>query len=183
MRTKPVTRDEIRLERYVPRILTAPTDAMQPGACGYYRYPIPKLWAPLLRSLQRTENREHPKLVERWLAAGLPVSKREPRKVAAPQCAYWPVTCQRCDRQFFYALHHKGKWCSDVCAEAAEKERRSASNAKMIKARSVERFEARSGRRCACCGALMEVGRSTKKFCSTHCRVKAARKKGDSHAT
>ena len=48
MRTKPVRREEVRFDE--ERITTLPADSLRQGQ--FDREPIPKLWAPLLRSLK-----------------------------------------------------------------------------------------------------------------------------------
>jgi hypothetical protein len=141
MRTKPVTRDEVRFNGR--RITTLPADSVR----GKFAGPaIGRLWAPLLRSL----NRQRPK--------GTPPIELPHTGVGGA------VSCLHCKRKFFH-VRTASLYCSDLCAR---RER--------LQAIAWKRAEARAGRKCAHCGDLLDSRRSTMRFCSARCRVAAHRR-------
>ena len=84
MRTKPVRREEVRFDE--ERITTLPADSLRQGQ--FDREPIPKLWAPLLRSL---------KAKQPW-----PYSRGK-RK------------CRHCGCKFYRVPGGQSRYCCDQC--------------------------------------------------------------------
>jgi len=172
MRRKPVTRSEIRFNGSF--IATLPVDAVREEDRGYIA-PIHKLFAPLLRSLNRASKRDYDERAQAFEAIGLaqrgawePISLPDRYIYRMPRlCA-----CQRCGREF-YRVTTSGHYCSDDCAEASQGEQRASRNAEMVRTRSKERAAARAGRRCANpdCNKRLKAQRSSMKFCSIRCRV------------
>jgi endogenous inhibitor of DNA gyrase (YacG/DUF329 family) len=76
--------------------------------------------------------------------------------------------CRQCGRKFWRNYRSSGFYCSDRCAAIARR-------AKYAAAQGAARAAARRGRRCEGCGEPIEAARSTKRFCSTRCRVAAHR--------
>ena len=167
MRHKPVSRDEVRFNGR--DITTLPTDSVRAGKYGLEA--IPRLWAPLLRSLKRAQAAQN----KRWAEQGIPVGKPNPPRAPEPHWHAVVYRCQQCRRKFYRAPHASGRWCSDVCATKAEKQRRAVGIAAVVKARSKERAEARAGRKCETCGEPIKAKRSTMRYCSVRCRVAAHR--------
>jgi hypothetical protein len=140
MRTKPIQRDEVRF-RHRRGITTLPIDSVRKGQHGLE--PIPKLWAPLLRTLSAEK--------------GAPVE--------APQL-YWNgsvCTCRHCGGEF-YRARWSSTYCSDKCAAAGH-------SAAVVKARSERRANERANRTCETCGEIITAKHSTMRFCSVRCRV------------
>jgi hypothetical protein len=184
MRTKPIRRDEVRFNGYC--ITTMPANSVRKRRDSIILVePIPKLWVPLLRSLNRVARRE-------WAAAraapdrfpaltallGPQPKKRKRQPITVPLPAHWGIyggvqTCRHCGREF-YRTHSSGHtYCSDKCAAAAH----SVFVAKHVKARSEERAAERAkwNDTCETCGKPIKARRSTMKFCSIRCRVAAHR--------
>jgi hypothetical protein len=160
MRHKPVTRDEVY---FTGRIITLPVDSVRRDKWGGIE-PIPKLWAAVVRSINSAEAKLH----ERLGFDG------PPSPVAAPS----PVVlcrCRKCKRKFYRAANSNPHYCSNVCADAAERARRDKINAARVKARSKIRAAARANRKCKTCGKPIKAKRSTMHFCSVRCRVAAHR--------
>jgi hypothetical protein len=141
-RTKPVTRDEIRVGYNVE---TLPASSVRKSADGGLE-PIPKLWGPVLREL----NLAGQKLREEWASRGIPTSPHRSIEVPPP-LTYWGKSfCRVCGRAFYKAdkgYRQNGGvalYCSDKCVAAAH----AAAMAPIVKARSEARAKARAGRRC-----------------------------------
>lgn len=150
---------------------------------------VPGLWQPLIDELTATvvEARH-----QRYLA--LHQSKPEwfgPPKRAEPMepPTFWldrsrVYVCDWCQRPYLSRerRQHVIRLCSDQCEKnrinAAAQHRQElclpdyrAVNAK----RTARRADARAGRTCAHCGVPFEAARSTRRFCSDICRVRASR--------
>jgi hypothetical protein len=80
----------------------------------------------------------------------------------------------RCQCGAFFVGQRSRQWrrlkCDD-CAKTAEAMRRR----RALDRRSEKRGEARQGKRCEQCGKPIEAKRSTRRFCSGLCRVRAHR--------
>jgi hypothetical protein len=171
-RTKPIQRDEIRFGgRY---ITTAPAGTMRKDRHGGVKPTNPKLWAPLLRSLDQQER----EMWEGWVKRGLSSADDPPKPVTAPQ---WREAvrcyCRQCLRWFYRERGYNcGEYiyCSDKCVAAA----RRVAMAPVVKARSQARAAARANRKCAACGKPIKAKRSTMRFCSIRCRVASHRNTG-----
>jgi hypothetical protein len=162
MRRKPVSRDEVRFNGW--RITTMPVDSVsEPKQRWGQRSRSPPLWAPLLRALNR--------------------KRRGPESIQAPRPYHDSAfSCRVCDRQFYQvyggsgSFHGgSGRYCSDLCAAAARTRGRATWAAKMVAARSAARAAARADRRCRHCGEPIAAQRSTRFYCSDHCRITAHR--------
>ena len=166
MRTKPIQRDEIRFDGL--RITTVPINSVREGRRGDLN-PIPKLWAPLLHSLDQAEK----KLWEGWVQRGLASADTPPKPIKAPHpdLSSGKLRCRYCGVKFYRTDRSAYTYCSDKCAGAAH-------SAAMVKARSQARAAARAGRKCETCGKPIKAQRSTMRFCSVRCRV-AAHRNGD----
>jgi hypothetical protein len=102
------------------------------------------------------------------------VSMRSEPKVAMRTAAHrlsqpdW--RCTRCgepiDVKFYYS--RVGIYCSYDCATSGRRDR-------YARTQGAARAMARSGRCCERCGAPIDARRSTKRYCSTRCRVAAFR--------
>lgn len=152
LRSDTVRRDEVRL--YRPTFTNARWRVTMP--LGTYRVDHgnfvaePTLWQPLMDELA-AENRPLP-LLE------IPSYGREYR-------------CHQCGTRFL-APDLPGtmaRVCSAKCLEERGIKGQQASNA----ARTKQRAEARTGRTCEHCGEAIEAARSTRRFCSDLCRVRA----------
>jgi hypothetical protein len=177
MRRKPVTRSEIRYDG--KRVTTLPIDAVRKDKWGDAE-PLRKLWAPLLRSLNRESKRTDELFAKdrREHVPALKVLPWEPIRCPQPYCALLgPHTCQQCRRKFYRVIMSSDRFCCDDCAEARGRERRATRNAAMVEARSQERVAARADRRCANpdCNKPLPAQRSTMKYCTVRCRVAAHR--------
>jgi hypothetical protein len=174
MRTKPIQRDEIRLDGL--RIIALPINSVRRGKNGLE--PIKKLWAPLLRSI----NAEEKKQWEDWVRRGISSREKfEPIRVLLSDVRHSPLSghvryyhaekskCQQCEREF-YCLNG-GYYCSDKCVAEAHK----AAMVPITKARAKARAAARADRKCEGCGKPINAKRSTMRFCSVRCRVAAHR--------
>jgi hypothetical protein len=162
MRTKPIQRDEIRFGYRPPGITTAPASSMRKDRDRLLRPVNPKLWAPLLQSL----NKELRKSWKIGVKYGLDNPNDPPQPVTAPNWRWYDQRCCRhCDRKF-YRRSDSGNfiYCSDKCAGAAR-------STNFAKARSRRRATARADRKCEICGEPIKAQRSTMRFCSVRCRV------------
>lgn len=179
MRRRPVTRSEIRFDG--EQITAFPADAVREDGFGEL-VPIQKLFAPLLRSLDRSSKYAYEQVAQSrksfpFLAARA-MKPWEPIQCPWPHRRYGrgPHTCRRCGRAFYHSVagrYLNGTFCSDACAEASWCERRAMRNAAAIEARSEARAIRLAGRRCAYCDRPLMAQRSTKKFCDARCRFGA----------
>jgi hypothetical protein len=179
MRRKPISRDEVRFNG--KRITTMPLDSVRKNPKHYWRGPEPiaELWAPLLRSLNRTRNREWNSRTasrEEQVALGIRGHKK-PSPIHAPSPPRYadPCKCEQCSRKFWRTRLGSRRWCSDVCAEEAARIKRNAGNADRVREKSEARAAARADRQCQTCGEPITAKRSTMRFCSVRCRVAAHR--------
>jgi len=197
MRRKPVTRSEIRFDG--SRIATLPVDAVRVDVpdkdlpWNEYVVPIPRLWVPLLRALNRIGKHRHEEreqananmsIEDRALHANLrintkptpwePIRLRERYFVAQFRGGVTIGSCKHCGREF-YRLYTNNRYCSDDCAKASWRVGRAGGVAAASQARSEARAAARADRRCAHCNEPITAQRSTGKFCSVRCRVAAHR--------
>jgi hypothetical protein len=183
MRTKPVTREEVRVEgAWLShfRIITLPRNTVREDTLEA----IPELWGPLLQELNRAaaEWSESPKgLAGRrvWLELeGSDVLK--PVTMPKPARHLGCPACRRCGRRFYRVAttkHALGSiYCSDRCQRLANAPARKMRQAVYVEMRSLKREKARN-RKCAHCGEPIEAQRLTMRFCSTKCRVAAHRKR------
>jgi endogenous inhibitor of DNA gyrase (YacG/DUF329 family) len=163
MRNKPIRRDEIRFNGY--DITTLPADSVRKGKRGNYET-VRRLWTPLLRSLNRAEGKKTEEWNAKYAAKLGPLGK--PKPIACPRPEY-KRECWHCNRKFFRSSRiGKSRFCSDRCASLVR-------SAKHSRAKSAERALARAGRTCENCGAPLQAQRSTRRFCSSYCRVTAHR--------
>ncbi len=143
MRKTPVTRDEVRLNQ--SEITTLPADAVCEGENGFGLRPIAKLWAPLLRSLNRAQKRRWDANAAIREAAGrFGIRHKPPEPITAPwpRPLSWPRACWQCDKEF-YLTRRGSRWCSDRCAAEARRLKKAASNAVRVKEQSAARATAR----------------------------------------
>jgi predicted nucleic acid-binding Zn ribbon protein len=130
----------------------------------------PKLWVPLLRSLNIEEKKRWDDWERRGLTCFEPVTRPEPYGE--------PDRCRQCGRRFYPARRYTGRlYCSDKCAGEVAKAKRASLNAVIVRERSLARAKARAGRKCIACGKPIKAKRSTKRFCSSDCRVAVHRGK------
>ena len=161
MRTRPITRDEVRVDHYEVRTLPGDSFHRDTGQ------PVARLWQPLLDSLRQQEHE--------WWESGPATNPElwgefgESRvRVVSPDRQ---ATCRQCGRRFYYHYRYRSKWCSDTCARKARAPRTVAA----AKARSQARAKVRAGRRCKTCSKPMKAQRATRQYCSVRCRVTAFR--------
>ena len=185
MRKKPITRDEVRVEGgdMYPRIVTLPVGAVR--IRGSDLETIPRLWAPLVRELNRmaTEWAESPDGVKfsQWCAENGSVG---PQLAATPVPTSVSGRCRHCGRRFYRARDgdrpswqlRTGLYCSDRCQRAATEPARKRRRAAFITARAEKRAAAREDLECQRCGKPLKAQRSTARFCSVRCRVAAHRR-------
>lgn len=180
MRQQPISRDEVRFNGN--RITTLPLDSVTKGDEWWSRRePISGLWAPLLRSLNRKRLslwKANADFREQAAKAGVRVSTKPPEPISAPYPYGFPCTCRHCGREFYRVLRSIGRYCCDPCAAAARAASRSAAAGRVVTERSAARAQARAGRACEQCGASLSAERSTRRFCTTRCRVTAHRQRG-----
>jgi hypothetical protein len=176
LRTEPVRREEVLINSH-GELLTMPLGTFEvvkaPGrgvwAGKLYDYAIgePVLWAALLDELQRGYDRQPGFLIF-------------PELVEIQQC--WE--CKHRFLRIFGNHDRRSKvvLCSNECSRrwrnwrAARRRFRHPPDYQLVNAaRRTRRAEARAGRVCAHCGVTMEAARSTKRFCSDICRVRASR--------
>jgi hypothetical protein len=175
MRCTPVRRDEIRFNG--SRITTLPLDSLRADKWGRLDS-IPRLWAPLVRSLNRAQKRDwDSRAAVREAASGAGISGfKPPRPIIIPQPYQAGLcTCQQCGAEFYRAWRGSRRYCSDNCAHEADRIHRAQHNADMVRERSEARAAARSGQTCIVCGEPLEAARSTKRTCSDRCRTAAHR--------
>jgi hypothetical protein len=182
MRTEPVRREEVRIDGYA--IATLPADACRRCPHLYwwetYYEAIPELFAPLVEELRQAQQAAlaglDPAVAARWAAinAGLRdlgIGRMSPSR--APRMpdpmGRFPRHCRHCGRAFFNGRRIHGRCCSDACVAARTRRLKIARVAKL-------RQRARQGRTCEHCGAPIAAARSTRRFCSDICRVRAHRK-------
>jgi hypothetical protein len=114
--------------------------------------------------------------IERWL----------PPAPELPEVAARQYICQHCGRGYVGIQPGQGGHRICVCSNRCERERRIAQQRQWREkhlpeyrlvnaARTARRAEARSGRVCEYCKAPIEAARSTRRFCSDVCRVRAHR--------
>jgi hypothetical protein len=178
MRRNPVRRDEISFNG--SRITTLPPDSLRADKWGRLDS-IPRLWVPLVRSLNRTQKRDwdsRAAMRETASRAGIR-GFQPPRSITIPQpyqAGLGPCTCEQCGREFYRAKHGSRRYCSDDCAAAAGRAHRAQHNTEMVRERSEARTAARSGQTCIICGEPLEAARSTRRTCSDRCRTAAHRR-------
>jgi hypothetical protein len=178
MRRTPVMRSEVRFDG--KEITTLPADAVTEDSLGWL-VPIQKLFAPLLRSLDRSTSYEYEQAIQSRKdvpsQAGVGMKPWEPIRCPWPYDRHGgPHACRRCGRGFYRSIAGRylpTAFCSDACAEATREEVRAFHNAATKKARSEATAAARAGRRCAYCDKPLTAQRSTKKYCDAHCRFQA----------
>lgn len=198
LRSDPVRRDEVRLIGRYSRIdeehyyeLTLPVGTFRlEGRNGYSEYVgDPLLWRPVLDQLAAEAEANYQaelRSFARLLTAAaerrpelLPLVKTMPpvrRQVPRPEISVFGAReyqCARCGKRFLCRLlpHRQPRLCSNKC----EQERRAEISEGFNAQRGQRRAKARAGRTCAHCGIPFEAARSTRRFCSDICRVKAHR--------
>lgn len=179
MRRKPVSRDEVRFNG--SRITTLPVNAVREDRWGDLE-PIRKLWAPLLRSINRARKRQWDRnaaMREQAVMAGVWgfSQHQRPQPITAPfPCRFeGACKCQQCGGKFYRTRFGSYRYCSDRCADLARRETRKATNAARVKERSAARAAVRADRKCVTCSEPITAQRSTMRFCSVRCRVAAHR--------
>jgi hypothetical protein len=182
MRTKPIRRDEVRFDG--SRITTLPRNSVRLDKWGDPQ-PIRKLWAPLLRALDRAQRVAFAKRVAEWdspaavanrdasMQAGIGAwafKRPEPPPSITTPRPLWgdPHTCCQCRKEFYRVQRSGRTCCSDKCAQAAH-------TAAVVQRRSAARAAKRADLECAVCGKRLQARRSTMRFCSVRCRVAAHR--------
>jgi hypothetical protein len=178
MRTKPVTRNEVRIsvERFWEAV---PANAFRKDKeRGWGMEAIPELWEPLLKELERINDAYHESEgFKRLQALGLYGPAEDYPSATLPEAHSWRLkSCSRCRRKFYRVGRHAGNFCSDHCATEAAKPALKRKIARQTAARSKKREAARAGRSCSTCGTPMTAQRATKRYCSERCRVAAYRK-------
>jgi hypothetical protein len=171
---RPVSRDEIRFNG--ARITTLPVDSVKVPRRGY-PHAIERLWQPLLDALNREQQ-------ERWAAdqelrkklagSGWRGGVKRPNPIRCPHPSWTPLPCEHCGREFYRVLRI-GRFCCDRCAQAAH-------SAATARAKSEARAAARAGRTCVVCGEPIEGQRSTRRYHSDACRVRAYRERKEAKA-
>jgi hypothetical protein len=178
-RTKPVTRDEIRFDGQ--NILTLPVNATRrlkkrkSWWSEERREPIRRLWAPLLRSLNRAQKRDWENGAaerEEYARTVKPSYGWKPPEPPEPIDYPWPDgrshRCCHCGGKFFRVYRSGSMYCSDRCARAVRSARES-------RQKSEQRARERADRVCEVCREPFEAQRSTARYCSTRCRVRGHR--------
>jgi hypothetical protein len=181
-RQKPITRAEVRIEKKhgpVPRfaILTLPKRGVVAGRYSYDA--VESLWMPLVRELKAEYDAYLAS--KEWHQTDDFTRKYyghygTPRAPAIPSPWNEPCECRVCGQTFFQAhvtwrSKRQGSFCSDTCMDKWRRMKR----VEQRKQDSARRAEARTNRTCEVCGEPIEAARSTKRFCSTKCRVAAHR--------
>ena len=173
LRREPVRRDEVRIYcRLGVLRITMPVGTYLLEERGEYRSQNfvgdPALWRPLMDELA-TQYAAHDESCRRF---GLPV--RSPTALPKPEI-FWGVeyACGQCGAQF--VAHKFAGNRVPICSDRCARERRVAQQRQWHEAAPQyrQRAEARAGRTCEQCGAAIEAARSTKRFCSDRCRIRA----------
>lgn len=173
MRRKPITRDEIRIADNFGggSVMTLPADSVRLHVDFPHIRAIPRLWAPLLKEMQQREDdaiawtrRMHP---------GMKIRAR--REYRTPNVWFEAVeqSCSHCGAAFFNAGRYRSRFCSDRCLKSDKAKANS-------KTRSEARAADRADLRCRTCKEPLEAARSTARYCSVRCRVKAHRRQANS---
>lgn len=169
MRQKPITRDEVRISGY--SILTMP----ERGVAGHRA--VDRLWQPLVRELGA--ERDAYLASDEWQGqrivpwTGMPRRLPEPPHVPLPHER--PSECRVCRKTFFQAHGRYSKPRASFCTDACIAQWRRVKRADQRRQDSARRAAARADRVCAVCGEAIEAARSTRRYCSTKCRVAAHR--------
>jgi hypothetical protein len=186
MRKRPISRDEIRRGRR-GNIITLPLDSVREDDFGQLQ-PVAKLWTPLLRVLNREQEKRwqdqadqrHALLAtdaeqRRVVQAFTGIRLEKPPPIAMPELRPWAraTMCRRCGCGFYRSRWENASYCSDRCADAA----RAVGVAAAVTARSQARAAARADRQCEVCGEPLSAKRATGRFCSVRCRVAAHRRR------
>jgi hypothetical protein len=191
LRNEPVRRDEVRVYRKFNRggdpewLVTMPPGTYRLEDRGKYSRCFvgdQTLWQPLMDGLTAQYAAEH----ERWRRRGLAVLS-QPRPLPSLEIVFlmgFEYECEHCGAGFLaYKLAiNVVRLCSNKC----ERERAAAQQRAWREAnpredyyrqyyskRDQRRTEARADRRCEHCGVAIEAARSTKRFCSGRCRIRA----------
>jgi hypothetical protein len=197
LRTAPVRREEAFFDYRQWRWLTMPlgTYTCKETILGHYLSGDPALWADVVSKITA----EHE--VERRSRRMFGVSVSIPRLYAAPHflsspsglgfgytlCRPREFVCEYCGVGFLARGYDN--WPRFVCSNHCARQRRIALRRQykrdnppspeavrlMHAQRTAQRAAARAGRQCAHCGRVIEAARSTRRFCSDICRVKAYR--------
>ena len=153
----------------------------------------PALWQPLIDELAAEADRilkQHNAWREEALAAGYRVPKGLLQQALEPldprlDGDVREYICTQCGEPYLGLEYHRakrlaGRLCSRECERkralgqqrewrAAHPEALARSNA----SRTWKRASARAGRNCEHCGTPIEAARSTRRFCSSLCRIRA----------
>ena len=200
LRSQPVHRDEVRI--YLSRDpqlecwTTMPLGTYRTEKRGYSESFIadPTLWQPLMDELEATRKARHAHLVQHF--ATIEANGTDEEKWAARWAAGFMLTdplpqleisgylyqCDECGIKFAdrpwprRQLHLCSNKCERTRSAAYQRQWRKENppdyqtlNAK----RDQQRAEARAGRTCEHCGVAIKASRSTRRFCSDLCRVRA----------
>lgn len=195
LRNAPVQRAEVLVHPSDWRLLTMPLGtytAEEDALVG-----APGLWAAVLAEIAA----EHAAAADRrrqfyeqalsngwrpaqWMTEALPFN-------IEPRFSEWWVreyVCEQCGARHLGGTYYRGwSFRHRVCSNHCEAERRAAlkrqwqrdhpaPSALAHAARTEKRAAAREGRQCAQCGEPITAARSTRRFCSDRCRVKAHRR-------
>jgi hypothetical protein len=180
LRREPVRRDEVRIYLRLgePRI-TMPVGTYRLEERGKYHtgYFVgdPALWQSLIEELAT----QHSPRDEDWQRMALPVSG--PARLPKPEISWGlEYICEQCGARF---LAHKlagnmVRLCSDKCARergvSQERQwRETAPPGPYRRNRSQQRAAVRADRTCEQCGVAIKAARSTRRFCSRRCRIRA----------
>lgn len=163
---------------------------------------VPALWQPLLNELTAEAEAEEERRTRTYqsLINGTPEERRfaprfAPYRPELPETMFstlrWKnevheCNCDHCGIRFLWRRwahdrHYGGiRCCSNQCkAERAKANKRHwrklnpVSVSKNNRSRTLKRAEARAGRTCEQCGKTIEAARSTRRFCSDLCRIRA----------
>lgn len=187
LRDQPVSRDEVHIDRIHNRLLAMPLATFQlvlPPSGDPEDADLvgdPALWQPLLDELTAEQAR---------LAAGydapdralLPTPRLPEARVWVRSAFEWD--CAYCGKRFLATFRPKVKlyFCSNRCERLWRnavyrdwRHNNPPDYARVNKARTEKRAAARAERVCGHCGKPLDAARSTKRFCSDICRVRASR--------
>jgi hypothetical protein len=191
LRSEPVRRDEVRIYRKFNRggdpqwRVTMPLGTYRLEERGKYSRCFVgdrALWQPLMDELAAQYGAED----EYWRRRGL-AARSQPRALPSFGISFlmgFEYECEHCGARFLaYKLaDNVVRLCSNKC----ERERTTAQQRAWREAnprqdyyrqyhrkRDQQRAEARADRHCEQCGVTIEAARSTKRFCSGRCRVRA----------
>lgn len=211
LRHEPVRREEVRIVRRYSTVdrklvdeLTMPLGTFclkipEGEKYGYY-VGAPHLWKSLLQQLASEYEVLHgaalakrESLVSVFVTDQPELATAIKNKPPQPPCVPRPeifsplafeYECELCGRCFLsHRIYGNGvHLCSNRCESERSKQIRRKHYPKINAARVRKRAEARAGRKCEHCGISITTARSTRRFCSDICRVRAHHRRARSLA-